>query len=120
MVSSQPRKQRARLYSLPLHRRNKLMAARLSKELREKYKVRSLPVRKGDRVKILRGDFKKLEGEVLEVNTKDLTITVQGASITKSDGSQVNRPIRPADVMLLKLVEDKERLGRVEGRSESG
>ncbi|MEM3421612.1 MAG: 50S ribosomal protein L24 [Candidatus Hadarchaeum sp.] len=120
MVSRQPRKQRARLYSTPVHRRNKLMSARLSKELREKYKIKSLPVRKGDRVKILRGDFKKLEGEVLEVNPKKQTITVQGATITKSDGSQVNRPIHPSNVMLLKLVEDKERIGKLTGRSESG
>jgi large subunit ribosomal protein L24 len=96
------------------------MAARLSKELREKYHVRSLPVRKGDRVKILRGDFKKLEGEVLEVDTKRQKIIVQGATITKSDGSQVNRPIHPSNVMLIKLVEDKERLGSVERRSEVG
>lgn len=96
------------------------MSARLSKELREKYKIKSLPVRKGDRVKILRGDFKKLEGEVLEVNPKEQTITVQGANITKSDGSQVNRPIHPSNVMLIKLVEDKERIGSLVRRSESG
>lgn len=120
MVSKQPRKQRARLYSLPAHSRHKLLAAHLKKELREKYKIRSLPVRKGDRVMILRGDFKKLEGEVLDVDTKNQLIKVQGASITKADGSQVTRPIRPSNVMLLKLVEDKERLRMIEGRSKFG
>ncbi|MGQ9788315.1 MAG: 50S ribosomal protein L24 [Candidatus Hadarchaeaceae archaeon] len=120
MVSSQPRKQRAELYSLAAHRRNKLMSARLSKELREKYKIKSLPVKKGDRVKILQGDFKKLEGEVLEVNPKEQAITVQGANITKIDGSQVSRPIHPSKVMLIKIVEDKMRARGLERRSEVG
>lgn len=105
---------------MPAHKRHKLLAARLGKDLREKLNIKSLPVRKGDRVKVLRGDFKKLEGEVLEVDSKTQSITVQGATITKSDGSQVNRPIRPANVMLLKLVEDKERLRSVEGGTKVG
>jgi large subunit ribosomal protein L24 len=120
MVSKQPRKQRKRLYSLSLHSRHKLLAARLSKELREKYKIKSLSVRKGDRVKILRGDFKKVDGEVLEVDLKNQTISVQGVNITKADGSQINRPIRPTNVMLLKIVEDKERLRTTEGGSKLG
>lgn len=96
------------------------MSARLSYDLKDKHKIRSLPVRKGDRVKILRGDFKKMEGEVLEVDTKRQLIKVQGASITKADGSQVTRPIRPSNVMILKLVGDKQRLRSVEGGSKVG
>ena len=105
---------------MPAHRRHKLLAARLNKDLKAKLKIKSLSVRKGDRVKIVRGDFKKLEGEVLSVDGKTQSITVQGATITKSDGSQVNRPIRPANVMLLKLVEDKERLRSMEGGTQVG
>ena len=62
--SKQPRKQRKALYNAPLHLRNRLMSAMLSKELKEKYNKNSLPVRKGDVVKILRGNFKGIEGEV--------------------------------------------------------
>ena len=120
MVSKQPRKQRTWLYSMPIHSKYKLLAARLNKDLKEKYKLKSLSVRKGDRVKVLRGDFKKLEGDVLDVDTKNQSITVQGATITKSDGSQVTRPIRPSNVMLLKLVEDRRRLRTVEGGSKVG
>ena len=120
MVSKQPRKQRAELYSLPLHRRHKHLAARLSYELRDKYKTRSLPVRKGDRVKIMRGDFKKLEGEVLRVDTGNRLIEIQGVSTTKADGSQVPSPIRSSNVMLLKLAEDKGRTKVLERRSKIG
>jgi large subunit ribosomal protein L24 len=120
MVSKQPRKQRAELYSLPMHRRHKLLAARLSDELREKYKTRSLPVRKGDRVRIIRGDFKKLEGEVLKVDTKRRQIQIQGVTVTKADGTQVTGSIRPSNVMLLKLAEDKARMRIIERRSKIG
>lgn len=103
-----------------MHLRHKFLSAPLSRELREKHKTRSLPLRKGDRVRILRGDFKKLEGEVLKIDTKRRFIHVQGASVTKTDGTQVPRPIRPSNLMLLKLAEDKERARILERRSKGG
>ncbi len=120
MVTKQPRKQRLALYSTPLHSRHKLLAAPLSRELREKYKTRSLPLRKGDRVRVLHGDFKKLEGDVVDVDTKHQFVQVEGASVTKADGTQVPRMIRPSNVMLLKLAEDKRRTRVLERRSKSG
>lgn len=120
MATKQPRKQRSALYSAPLHSRHKLLSAPLSRELREKHKTRSLPLRKGDRVRVLRGDFKKLEGDVVEVDTKHRFIQVEGASVTKADGTQVPRMIHPSNVMLLKLAEDRERSRVFERRSKSG
>ncbi|MBC7119559.1 MAG: 50S ribosomal protein L24, partial [Methanobacteriaceae archaeon] len=62
--SKQPRKQRKFLHNAPLHIRHKIMSANLSKELREEYNRRSLPVRKGDKVEIMRGDFKGHQGKI--------------------------------------------------------
>jgi len=84
-----------------MHSRHKFLSAHLGRELREKYRTRSLPVRKGDRVRILSGDFKKLEGDVLSIDTKNRLIEIQGVSVTKADGSQVPNPIRSSNVMLL-------------------
>lgn len=120
MVSKQPRKQRLALYSVSLHTRHKLLSAPLSRELREKYKTRSLPVRKGDRVRVLSGDFKKLEGDVVEVNTKQGVIQVEGASVAKADGTQITEMIRPSNVLLLRLAEDRERARILERRSTGG
>ena len=53
--SKQPRKQRKYRHNAPLHIRNKMMAAPLSKELKTKYKKRNITVRVGDKVKILKG-----------------------------------------------------------------
>ncbi len=120
MVSKLPRKQHLALYAAPLHRRHRFLSAPLSRELRGKYKTRSLPVRKGDRVRIMRGDFKKLEGDVLEVETKLRRIQIQGATTTKADGTQVPMPVVPSNVVLIKLASDKERDKVLERRSKSG
>ncbi|MEM3402169.1 MAG: 50S ribosomal protein L24 [Candidatus Hadarchaeales archaeon] len=109
MSSKQPRKQRLAIYSAPFHIRRKLLSAPLSDELQKKHGRKSIPVRKGDRVKILRGDFAGLEGEVVRVDLKKSRIYVEGASTAKADGTQVLRPIHPSKVVLLSLVEDKER-----------
>lgn len=120
MTTKQPRKQHLALYSAHLHSRHRFLSAPLNRELREKHKTRSIPIRKGDRVRVLRGDFKKLEGDVMEVDTKHRFIRVEGASVAKADGTQVAKMIKPSNVMLLKLVEDRERARIFERRSKSG
>ncbi|MCD6248215.1 MAG: 50S ribosomal protein L24 [Hadesarchaea archaeon] len=105
----------------PLHQRHKLLAAPLNPDLRKNYGRVSLPVRKGDRVRIMRGDFRGIEGEVTEVNMKKCRIAVEGAITTKADGSEVPRWIHPSNVMIVKLqLEDKERRKILERRSKGG
>ncbi len=120
MVSKQSRKQHLALYAAPLHRRHRFLSASLSRELRGKYKTRSLPVRKGDKVRVMHGDFTKLEGDVIGVDTKRRRIQVQGATTTKADGTQINRSLVPSNVVLIKLASDKERDKVLERRSKSG
>lgn len=88
------------------------MGALLSPELREKHKIKSIPVRVGDVVKLMRGDHKGKEGKVAVVNLTSMTITVDGVSVTKSDGTEVPRPVQPSNVMITKLeTKDDKRLG---------
>ncbi len=109
--SSKPRKQRKMLYNAPLHKRQKLVSAHLSKELREKYGKRSVTVRKGDEVKIVRGQYKGKTGKVIEVNLKKLKIYVEGVTRKKSTGEEVRVPIHPSNVIITKLnLEDKKRI----------
>lgn len=51
-VSSSRRKNRKRHFSAPSHIRRKLMTAPLSKELRQKYNIRNIPIRKDDEVQV--------------------------------------------------------------------
>ncbi|MEM2874932.1 MAG: 50S ribosomal protein L24 [Candidatus Hadarchaeales archaeon] len=120
MTSAKPRKQRGAVYSSPLHRRGKRLSAQLSPELRKKYGVRSMRARKGDRVMVRKGDFKKMEGNVLEVDAKRGIIQVEGVVVTKADGTQVPRMLRPSNVMIVKLAEDREREKILKRRSKLG
>jgi large subunit ribosomal protein L24 len=103
--SKKPSKQRKFVYNAPLHLRHKLVNAPLSKELREKYGVKTLPVRKGDTVKIVRGKFRGHEGTVAKVDLKKARIYVDGATIENARGEPVFYPIHPSKVIIVKLGE---------------
>src|SRR5512136_2551491 len=109
--SRQPRKQRKYLANAPLHIRHKLISAHLSKELRKKYGKRNFPLRKGDSVKILRGEFKKKTGKVGLVDLKRLRIAIENMQKTKKDGSKVNIWFDPSNLQIKELnLDDKKRL----------
>ncbi len=116
-MSRKPKKQRKAYYNAPLHVRQKLVSAPLSPELREKYGVKTLPVRKGDKVRVMRGDFKGHEGEVVEVDLKRYALKIDGVTIKKADGTPVFRPIHPSNVMIIELkLDDEYRKRMVERR----
>ena len=79
--SKQPRKQRKYLANAPIHLKRKMLSSNLSKELRKKFGRRSVPLRKGDVVRITRGKFKGKIGKVLEIKTKNSKIYVEGIQI---------------------------------------
>lgn len=101
-----------------LHRRRKSLAAPLSPELRDKYDRRSLPVRVGDKVMLSRGDFRGMEGEVNEVDTKNRKLKVEGVETVKADGSEVPTPVHPSNVMITELERDDKRAIVVERKPE--
>jgi len=114
-ASKQPRKQRKYRYNAPLHIKHKMLAAHLSKELREKYKRRAIPLRKGDVVKIMRGEFKGKTGKVVLVNTKKMKVFVEGMQRTRKDGTKINVPLDPSKLQIISLnLDDKKRLESIE------
>jgi large subunit ribosomal protein L24 len=104
-TSTKANKQRKARANAPLHMRKRMVAAHLSSALMSEYNVRSLPVRKGDTVKLLRGakDFKASEAKVASVDLKSCKIIVENVTIPKADGTQKPRPVDPSDVLLTKL-----------------
>ncbi len=101
--SHKPSKQRKYLYNAPIHHRGKIMSAPLSEELKSKYGINSIPIRKGDRVKVVRGDYRGTEGEVVSVDRKRYRIAVKGIVRRKADGTEVPVPIHPSKVVITKL-----------------
>ena len=117
LKSRQPRKQRKVFFNLPLHLRWHLLNAPLSPELRKELGIKRLPVRKGDVVRIMRGDWKGHEGKVVEVDLKRVAIYVEGVTVKKADGTERYYPIHPSKVMIVKLGElDKVRRKIIERR----
>jgi large subunit ribosomal protein L24 len=104
-TSTKARKQRKAQADAPLHKRKRMISAHLDSPLMSEYNVRSLPVRKGDTVKILRGseDFKTSEAKVASVDLKHCKIIIENITIPKADGTQKQKPVDPSDVLLTKL-----------------
>ncbi len=102
-ISSQPRKVRKKLYNLPHHKRLKVMVAPLTKEAREKYGVKRMPIRKGDTVIIRKGRFKGVVGKVIELIPEKFKIYVEGATLRRAGGSIAYYPIYPWNVAIVEL-----------------
>eukprot|EP00002_Diphylleia_rotans_P032579 TRINITY_DN6854_c0_g1_i1.p2 TRINITY_DN6854_c0_g1~~TRINITY_DN6854_c0_g1_i1.p2 ORF type:complete len:118 (-),score=22.28 TRINITY_DN6854_c0_g1_i1:41-394(-) len=85
------------------------MSAGLDKELRDKYKVRSLPVRKDDEVRVVRGSFAGREGKVVQVYRRKWVIHVERVTRDKVNGQTVPIGIHPSNVVITKLKLDKDR-----------
>jgi len=116
--TKKPSKQRKLLYNAPYHVRGKIMAAPLSEELRKEYGCRSLPIRSGDTVRILRGDYKDYEGRVTRVDRKKYRVYVDGVTKEKADGTTVPVPIHHSKVEIIKLnMDDKWRKRILERKS---
>jgi len=115
MASKKPSKQRKRFFNAPLHKRGKIMSVHLSPELREKYGVRALPIRKGDKVRVMRGDAKGMEGKVVRVDRKRYRVYVEGITRTNQRGEEVLIPIHYSNLMIIDLdLSDKWRKNKLE------
>ena len=113
--SKQPRKQRKYRYNAPLHILHKFMSVHLSKDLRKKYGIRSIPTKKGDRVKIARGQFKGKTGKIEKVILKKTKVFVEGIQQTSKTGNKSFYPIHPSNLILVELnLNDKKRKEKLE------
>jgi large subunit ribosomal protein L24 len=103
-----PGKQRKMLFNAPAHIRHKLMAAPLSPELLAQRGIKTLPVRKGDTVRIMRGDHKGFEGKISRVDLKRYRVFLEGLTREKVDGTTVFVALHPSKVMIKTLnLDDK-------------
>lgn len=101
MKSKKPSKQRKSFYHTPLHKRHKLLAAHLSKELRNQLRKRSLPIRKGDEVKVMRGKFKGTTGKISKIDLKRLKVYIENVKRKKVSGEEVHVPINPSKLLMI-------------------
>merc|ERR1712108_75625 len=104
--------------------RRRLMSAPLSKELRQKYGVRSMPIRKDDEVMVVRGHFKGQQvGKVVQCYRSKFRIYIERIQREKANGATVNVGIHPSKLVIVKLKMEKDRKAildrRAKGRAEA-
>ncbi len=104
-----PRKQRRRIYKSPLHARKNMLKCRLDEFLQEEYGMRSMAIKKGDLVRIMRGQYRDTEGKVTAVDYRAIRVHLESATVTKADGKEASVPIHPSNLMLVKLELDDDR-----------
>ncbi len=112
-----PRKQRKLIYKSPIHSHKNMLKCRLDQFLREQYSMRSLVPKKGDLVRIMRGQFRDTEGKIVGVNYSKIRLFIDNATTTKADGTEIQVPIHPSNCMLVKLELDNERKSILERKT---
>lgn len=114
-ASRQTRKQRKYAVNAPLNVRHNLMSSHLSKDLRKKYSRRSFPLKKGDKVIIMKGEFRKKTGKIDIVDYDSLKVTIESMQQQKKDGTKVNIKFDPSNLMIIEFnMEDKKRIESIE------
>ena len=97
------------------HFKSKQLGATLSKDLREKYGRRSTRVIEGDTIRVMRGEFKGIDGKVTRVSTEKNSIAVEGIKREKLKGGNVDIYIHTSNVMITGMnLDDKWRQKRLE------
>jgi len=109
------------LHNAPLHKKRKWISSHLAENLLLKYDRRSLPVVKGDTVKVMRGNYRGHEDKISKVNVRDQTVEIEGVTITTAKGTKLAKPIHASTLLITKLnVTDKWRRRKLEqGLSET-
>jgi large subunit ribosomal protein L24 len=108
--SVQPRKQRKFRANAPNHIKRTFMGCNLDKALRTKYGRRNIVVRKGDEVKVMRGQFKGKLGKVGEVDIKNTRLQIEGIQRAKKmGGEKLITWFHPSSVKIVVLNTDDSR-----------
>merc|ERR1719473_584543 len=99
------------------------MGCPLSKELRGKYEVKCVPIRRDDEVIVVRGAHKDREGKVISVvrgkGKAGFTIEIDRVNRDKSNGQSIPIRIHPSKVVITKIKLDKDRKALLERKKRS-
>jgi large subunit ribosomal protein L24 len=89
----------------------------LSEDLKKQYNKRSVSVIKGDTVKIMRGEYKGVEGKVEKINTESGRLSIEGVQREKIKGGQVKVQIHASNVVISSLkLDDDFRKNKIENK----
>lgn len=108
------------IYRATFHTRSKQLGSQLSEDLRKKYGKKSVRVIEGDSIKIVRGEFKGVDGKISKVSTKKSSVAIEGVKKEKTKGDKFDVYIHTSNLLVTGLnTEDKWRIAKLEGKKPS-
>ena len=129
--SMKPTKQRKAHFNAPLHEKRKRISARLQLDKPDSRfdGVRTVTVRVGDTVRVMRGDLSNggkrhggkhgndpLTGPVIRIDSEKGRLYIEGAKASKADNKEEAVPVHSSNVVVVKLDEtDKLRVQQLTG-----
>ncbi len=112
--SSKPKKQRKFHYDKPLHMKQQCLASHLDKKLAKQLEKRSIAIRKGDTMKIMRGGMKGKTGKITSVNYGKGIVFIENVMRKKANGEEVQVPLKTSNLLVIDL--DKSDSKRFKGK----
>ncbi|MBI2079947.1 50S ribosomal protein L24 [Candidatus Micrarchaeota archaeon] len=97
--------ERKKHYNAKLHQKKSYLHVHLSKELRQKMKSkkRSILLKKGDQVKVMRGSLKGKSGKVARVDYNRSKVFIEGLTRKNLRGRDILVPIDPSNLLLTQV-----------------
>jgi len=105
------------IYRATFHTRSKQLGSALSKDLRKKYGKRSVRVNEGDSIKIVRGEFKGVDGKISKISPQKNSVAIEGIKKEKTKGDKFDIYIHTSNLVVTSLnTENKWRMAKLEGK----
>ncbi len=105
------------IYRATFQTRSKQLGSALSKDLYKKYGKRSVRVNEGDSVKIVRGEFKGVDGKISKISPQKNSVAIEGIKKEKSKGDKFDVYIHTSNLLVTSLnTENKWRIAKLEGK----
>jgi large subunit ribosomal protein L24 len=104
---------------MKMRKKTSNISANLSDSLRKDYGRKTVHIIKGDSVKIMRGEYKGVEGKVEKLNSMRGRLSIEGVQREKIKGGQVKVQIHASNVQITSLhLDDDKRKKKLQGKQE--
>ena len=116
-----PTKMRNKLIYRASHvTKSKQVSSPLSTELKKKFSKKSVRVVEGDSIKIVRGEFKGVDGKIGKISIQKNSLAVEGVKKEKTKGEKFDVYVHSSNVIVTGLnSDDKWRVSKLEGKKPS-
>ena len=108
------------MYRATFNTRSKQLTSQLSDDLRKKYSRKNIRVVEGDSIKIVRGEFKGVDGKIAKVSTENNSVAIEGIKKEKTKGDKFDVFIHTSNLVVTGLnTDDKLRVAKLEKQTKS-